>query len=695
MLYLKCWYRKVSYALRAAVACVFVVATPLLTFCVADDVTPAPDKANHKSSANRDASSREQIATRLSDSILDESSTHQQLIAFTDARIARMPKVESKAAWRHYAERLRRRVLDEIVFRGEAAKWRDAAVSVEWDEKIPGGPGYHIRKLRYEALPGLWIPALLYEPDELESNVPVVLNVNGHDVNGKAAEYKQIRCINQAKRGMIALNVEWLGMGQLPGPGFNHYCSNQIDLCGTSGLAPFYLAMKRALDLLIAQPHADLKRVAVAGLSGGGWQTIVISSLDTRVTLCNPVAGYSSFRTRCRQPSDLGDSEQTPVDLASLVDYTHLTAMLAPRTALLTYNHLDNCCFKAGGALPPLLDAAVPIYELFGKPLNLRWHVNYHPGDHNFGPDNRQALYRVLDDVFRPAGGTWQGNEIESSAEVRTAEELNVPLPAENLDFHILALRLSKDLPHEAEPPEDPQQRAAWIDQRRAKLASIVRLPRYEVTSAADTEASNGDVAVKLWQLQLGDDWTIPAIEFTPADAENTAIVLADDGRKSTSELVAELLSTGHRVLAVDPLYFGESEVSQRPHLYCLLLSSIGERLLGVQAGQLGAVARWLKTRQPGKSLQIVARGRRATTAALVAAATEAAIDRLSLDESLGSLKEVIEKNETVENAPGLLCAGLLEHFDVPDIAALVKDRKVIARYTTLHDEEELAERRD
>jgi len=33
--------------------------------------------------------------------------------------------------------------------------------------KIEGGPGYKIRKLRYEALPNSWIPALLYVPDKL------------------------------------------------------------------------------------------------------------------------------------------------------------------------------------------------------------------------------------------------------------------------------------------------------------------------------------------------------------------------------------------------------------------------------------------------------------------------------------------------------------------------------------------------
>ena len=156
----------------------------------------------------------------------------------------------------------------------------------------------------------------------------MVLNVNGHDPLGKAAVYKQIRCINLAKRGMLALNVEWLGMGQLRTPGFAHGRMNQLDLCGTSGLAPFYLAMERALDVVLKHPYADADRVGVAGLSGGGWQTIWISALDRRVTLSNPVAGYSSLVTRIHHRSDLGDSEQTPTDFATIADYTHLTAKI-------------------------------------------------------------------------------------------------------------------------------------------------------------------------------------------------------------------------------------------------------------------------------------------------------------------------------------------------------------------------------
>lgn len=158
----------------------------------------------------------------------------------------------------------------------------------------------------------MWIPALLYLPEKLVGKSPVFLNVNGHDRNCKAADYKQSRCIHMARNGIMALNLEWFALGQLGTSGFTQSRMNQLDLCGASGVAPFYLAMSRGIDFLLTLEHADETRVGVAGLSGGGWQTIFISSLDTRVTLCNPVAGYSSFRTRIDNWSDLGDSEQTP-----------------------------------------------------------------------------------------------------------------------------------------------------------------------------------------------------------------------------------------------------------------------------------------------------------------------------------------------------------------------------------------------
>ena len=314
------------------------------------------------------------LKAELSRPIITPETSLEETQVYLERRIPRLPEVKTAKEWDSLAAKWRQEVLDKVVFRGEAAKWRDHPLSVEYVGEPLRGPGYIVKKLRYECLPGMWIPALLYVPEKLADEktakdagkVPVVLNVNGHDSNGKAADYKQVRCINLVKRGMIVLNPEWFGMGQFKQDGFSHTKMNQLDLCGSSGIAPFYLAMSKGIDLLLKHPNADPYRVAVSGLSGGGWQTIFISGLDPRVTLANPVAGYSSYLTRARYGSDLGDSEQTPCDLGKYVDYIHLTAMHAPRATLLTFNAHDNCCFAAGHALPPLLASCRPVYALFG-----------------------------------------------------------------------------------------------------------------------------------------------------------------------------------------------------------------------------------------------------------------------------------------------------------------------------------------
>ncbi|MBX6313564.1 MAG: hypothetical protein IRY99_11700 [Isosphaeraceae bacterium] len=597
---------------------------------------------------------------------------------FTEARIPRMPEVKTADEWTRLADRLRADALEKVVFRGEAKTWRDAQTRVEWLATIPGGPGYRIKKLRYEALPGLWIPALLYEPEMLTSRVPVILNVNGHDGKGKAADYKQIRCINQAKRGMLALNVEWLGMGQLRTDGFRHGLINAIDLCGTSGIAVHFLSMKRGLDVLLAHEHADPSRVAVTGLSGGGWQTIFISPLDPRVTLTDPVAGYSSFRTRVRHFSDLGDSEQTPCDLATVLDYAHLTAMMAPHPTLLTFNAKDNCCFAAGHALPPLREAAAPIFRLFGKEKNLRHHVNEDPGDHNYGLDNRQAFYRMLGDHFFPGDASYDPTEIPSEAEVKTADQLQVELPPDNADLHSLALALSQNLPRSQDLPHDKDEARRPSDMRRARLRAIVRLFEGEVEGERVGAEETEGLKAAFWKLKIGRTWTVPAVELSQGERKGTALLIADTGRKEAADVASALLDQGRRVVAVDPFYFGESHPSQKDYLWALMVGTIGERPLGLQAGQVAAIARWLRARGEGESVTVVADGPRTSTIALVAAALEPeAIAGLELRHPLGSLKEVIEQKKDFASSPELFCFGLLKEFDLRTIAALIAPRPI------------------
>lgn len=625
------------------------------------------------------ASAQDSLKPLLSTEIIGPRQTLTELQAHVDARIPRIPAVASGEHWLELAEGLRQRVLDEVVFRGEAAKWRNRQVHVDWLDPIPAGDGYTMVRLRYEVLPGLWIPAILYRPAVKNDKTPVMLAVNGHDGAGKAAPYKQIRCINLAKRGVYVLNVEWLGMGQLRTPGYRHYAMNQLDLCGTSGLAPFYLAMARALDVLLDLPGADKERVAVSGLSGGGWQTIVISSLDTRVKLSNPVAGYSSFRTRLTHFKDLGDSEQTPTDLARLVDYTHLTAMLAPRALLLTYNSKDNCCFESGYALPPLLDAAKPMFAKLNAGKKLRSHVNDDPGTHNFEKDNRQALYRMVGDIFFAGDPNYKAEEIPCTNEVKKADELKVPLPEANADFNTLAKSLMAPLPRNGDLPTNKTAALQWQSEKRKELRAVTKFADLPVQAVSVRTETKGETKATSWRLKAGDKWSIPAVELSRGKPRCTTILIGDAGRANLAADAEPRLSAGQRVIAVDLFYFGECKFPSHQVLFALMLATIGDRPLGLQASQLAATAKWAKEKF-GDSPAVVAVGPRTSVIASTAAACmPGTFSSVRLHQPLGSLKELIEHNRTVDQMPELFCFGLLAVGDVRQLIALSAPTPVYA----------------
>jgi len=588
-----------------------------------------------------------EIKQWLAQPLLDAKQGQLEVQVYTASRVPVVPAIANARDWEKYAAKLRQDMLDKVVFRGEAKRWRAAQRKIEWTETLQGS-GYRVKKLRFEVVPGMWTSAVLYEPGSISGKVPAVLNVNGHEREGISTAYIQERCINLAKKGMIAFNAEWVGRGQLDIPDFNHYKMNYLDLAGTSGLAVFYLMMERSLDILLQHQSVDAARVAVTGLSGGGWQTTFITALDTRIKLSVPVAGHSSFVTRAQWPTlDLGDSEQTPSDMATVADYLHMTSLTAPRPLMLINNAKDNCCFRADYAMGPLLQMAGHVYGLFGAQAKLQYFIN-HSNGHNYDQVSREELYRFLKQQF---GGTFDAKEIPSSAEVRKAPALSSELPKNNETFQSLAMKLAANLP-----------RAAGT---REELAAVVRSRPLDMDAREVRREGN----TVWWQFRLGRSWTVPAVEMGPASARETVILIGDEGRAALASQSATHLAQGKRVLAVDPFYTGESKIATRDYLYAILLAALGERPLGLQASQLTAIAKWIK---PRGTVRLETHGRRASLMGVVAAALEpAVISGSELHGSFQSLKQVMELNLTVEKHPEVFCFGLLEKFDIPQMAKL------------------------
>ncbi len=205
--------------------------------------------------------------------------TQFQLERYLMARLPPLPAPSTSQQWATEEAALREHILNEVAFHGWPREWIDAAPHFEQVGIIESGRGYKIRKLRYEIVPGFMSTALLYEPDKISGRAPAILNFIGHEPEGMAVEYEQKRCINFAKRGIVALNLGWMEFGNLSQPYNAHDYAADLDLVGSNAFGLFYLAMKRGLDYLAASPEVDPSQIGATGLSGGGWQTVVISAL--------------------------------------------------------------------------------------------------------------------------------------------------------------------------------------------------------------------------------------------------------------------------------------------------------------------------------------------------------------------------------------------------------------------------------
>jgi len=557
--------------------------------------------------------------------------------------------------WKQMAAGLRRRYLDEVYLKGHAAEVIHALPEVVWGDVIETGRGYRIRKLRYEGYPGLWIPALLYEPENMSGKVPGVLNPNGHHAGGKAMDYKQARCINLAKRGMLALNTEFIGMGELTASR-EHNRIAHLDLSGKAGVGVFYLAMKRALDVLVNHPGCDPDRVGMTGLSGGGWQTAVLSALDERVKVIVPVAGHSPLWQRVSCMADIGDLEQVPSDLCKVADFDTMTALFAPRPTLLIYNLNDECCFRSRRTRKSVYDPVKPLYQLLGVADHFEFYENRDPGTHNYEADSRRQLYRFLNKHF---GLDTPETELPFEDELLSESQLNVGLPERNATLISLA---NEEMARLKKPVVPGKDREKWILKRRKKLQDVLQLQSFRVED--EIVSTRGPLVQH--RVHLGKKWTLPVTEFSGAG--DSVIVFSDGGRQSRTTQINPWIDQGHHVWAADVFGTGESKT---PAGMQMVLAGAGQRPLGVLVGQVLALSSWSGGR---KRVRVSANGMLTSFAVLCAAALEPKrFSHLYLNGALDSLNRLVDLPVSYNDAVPLFCFGLLKVVDVPVLIAMTQ----------------------
>jgi dienelactone hydrolase len=638
-----------------------------------------------------------QVTRSVIDPLLKQPLQSQELVAdqlrhFMLQRVPALPAPASPGAWQKEADHLRQHELS-VIYHGWPAEWVDAKPKFEKVAEI-ARPGYRIVKFRYEIVPGFTSTALLYEPEHMGAKAPAILDVNGHGPGGKAVEHKQKRCIDQARRGILALSLEWIGMGELSAPGNEHNQIGLLDLTGANGVGLFYLAMRRGLDFLYEDPRVDRARIGVTGLSGGGWQTMLLSTLDTRVGPAVPVAGFSSLTTAIEHPDYAGDAEQNGADMRAVADYAHLMALRAPRPTLLIYNAMDDCCFRAGVVKQGVYSDIQPFFALMGAPGNLEWYQNENPGTHNYQIDSRQQSYRFFDRAFQLEAGDKE--DADTDTELQSYADLAVGVPATNLTIVALARQRAQLIHHD--PP--PQADAQWVEKQQQQLRQVVRFSPVTVTHAWPlSETYERGSESRGYRFEFSNGLSAPGVlvESTVRPPNGSAtLLISDSGRSSMAVEAGNDVARGQRVLIFDPLLFGENIPGGEDDLtgFAQMLNTIGERPLGLDAAQVAAIARWLQrdsihgSGTPGARiapsdlavapLRIVTNGPRGQTVAVIAAAIAPELfSSIEARHAIASFGDLFTHPPDYHEAPELMCLDLYRDFDFSTLRLLAAPVKI------------------
>jgi hypothetical protein len=383
-----------------------------------------------------------------------------------------------------------------------------------------------------------------------------------------------------------------------------------------------------------------------------------------------PVAGYSSIvsRVEAKEYGDLGDFEQSATDMFDGVDFTHLTAMRAPRPTLLIYNAEDDCCFRAAMTKPFVFDGIKPIFGLYGKQDALEWHENRDPGTHNYQLDNRTQAYHFFSRQFHLSPFE-EGPDVAS--EIKTYDELRVGLLEDNLTILGLARKMAGGIDRAPLPAD-----SAARDAERNKLKNVVRLrpDRIERTWTTAISKHQG-IESKSHLLTMSDGLSATAVWFKPIGAPDhvpLTIVLDDKGKAASAERVADRLNRGEQVLAIDLAFTGNSWKGDTVSELQQLVSATGERPIGVETSELIEIVRSMSNRAHQTKVRLESSGIRSQVVSLLASALEPSMfSELITRNGMQSLDYVLQKPVEYEAAPDLFCLDLLRETNVDRLVAL------------------------
>src|SRR5437867_6908367 len=180
-----------------------------------------------------------------------------------------LTRIQSLEAWREQRLVLRRQLLYML---GLDPLPKRTPLNAQDTGKV-NRPAYHIEKIVFQSLPGLYVTGSFYVPNRSSDPQPTILYLCVHSPHplGAKSDY-QDRAIWFASNGYACLVLDTLEFGEVPGLHHGIHDLNMwhwLSLGYTPAGTEVWNAI-RALDYLEPRPEVDWRKIVMTGMSGAG-----------------------------------------------------------------------------------------------------------------------------------------------------------------------------------------------------------------------------------------------------------------------------------------------------------------------------------------------------------------------------------------------------------------------------------------
>jgi dienelactone hydrolase len=249
--------------------------------------------------------------------------------------------------------------------------------------------GFRIEKLYYESLPGLYVVANLYIPDNLRKPAPAILYQCGHAHSQKV--HYQAHARRFAELGFVCLIVETIQYGEVFGEHWGCYDRGWFNWY-SRGYTPAGVETWngiRGIDLLIQRQEVDKNNIGVTGISGGGALSWFIGAMDPRVKAVAPVCGNSTIKSHIASRTVDGHCDCMMMINTYLRDFHDIGALIAPRPLYIAQADRDG--LNTIESSREVYYALKDFYGLFDATEKIQFIQT--PGGHSYHKSSRQGIF--------------------------------------------------------------------------------------------------------------------------------------------------------------------------------------------------------------------------------------------------------------------------------------------------------------